>query len=244
MNVLKIGDREVSLQELVSQVKISGWDTVLKPMVRQQIIIECARERELSVPDEALQIRFEDIRRSRGLFTKVDTERWMKENNRTLEDLEQEAEVAELTDMLEASFSRDAVMKYFAGNKLAMDAAEISVITVAEREVAEELAELLREGEEDFVLMAAEHSTDRYSKAGGYMGIVRRTGLPEAVAAAVFGAKPGDVAGPVEMDGGFVIAKLHNLIPAVLDGAMEREIRRALLESLLAQNWKKTVWLV
>ena len=244
MNVLKIGDREITLTELIRQIKMNGSNAVLKPMLRQQAIYDCAGAYGLSVSDEALQNRFETIRKNRGLFTMADTQHWMRENSRTLEDLEQEAEIMELTWMLLRTINQTAVEKYFAEHKLEMDAAEISIITVTERGAANELAVLLKEGAEDFITMAREYSADSYTKAGGYMGVLKKADIPAAVSSAVFGMKPGEIAGPYEGGGSFVLVKLHNLFPAVLDGVMEQKIRQTLLERLLARNQKTLVWLV
>ena len=244
MNVLKIGDREFSFEELIAQVKLYGKVAVTQPLARREAILACAREREISVSEEALRNRLEALRKTHGLITEADAERWMKENDRTPEDMEEEARFAELTDSLLAFFDRETVERRFAENKADMDAAEISAISVSEREVADELYEILQEEEEDFPSLAAKYSTDSYAKSGGYVGNVCRGKLPSGVAALIFNAKPGDVVAPFEMGGDFMVVLLHDLIPDVLDDLREREIRRELLELMLARSGKKVEWLV
>ena len=244
MDVLKIGDKVFSLEQFVKQVRLNGKDAVLKPLIRNQAIIKCAGDRGLSASDEALQKRFDDMRIGLGLYSSADMQRWMQRTKRTLDELEEDAEIAELTELLINSFERPVVEKCFAENKRMMDAVEISIITVDDKEAANELTELLREGTEDFRPLALEYSTDKYAKAGGYMGVIRRTELSEAVAGTVFGAKPDDILGPIETDEGFVIVKLHSLISAKLDAEREKEIRQILLDDLLSRNRKRTEWLI
>ncbi len=225
MKVLTIGDKEVSLEELLIFVKNNGKDTVVKPLIQQIIIERYAAGNNITVDVEELQERFDVLRMKRGLYTAAETECWMAANSFSLEDLEREAEISLLKEKILASFSRTDVEKFFVENKANMDGADLSVITVKEQEVGKELLALLREGEGDFMTLAREYSMDSLAKAGGYLGVVHRPSLQNDLAATVFGAKPGDVVGPFEVDGGYNLIQVNALIPVVLDGQIETNIR-------------------
>lgn len=244
MKVLTIGEKEVSLEELLTIVKNNGRDTVLKPLIQQAIIEKHAAGNNIVASVEELQERFDVLRRRRGLYTAAETERWMAANSFSLEDLEREAEISVLMEKIRESFPLAAVEKFFAENKANMDGADLSIITVKEQEVGKELLALLREGEGDFMALACEYSIDPRAKSGGYVGVVQRPALQDDLAAEVFGAQPGDVVGPFEVDGGYNLVRVNALYPVVLDVQKEKEIRTLLFQEFLAEQEKsmKVKW--
>jgi parvulin-like peptidyl-prolyl isomerase len=102
-------------------------------------------------------------------------------------------------------------------------------ITVASEEEAARLAALLEQGT-DVAWLARQHSTDAFKDAGGDRGWVvpRRSG--DSLEEALFEAQPGDVLGPVERDGGFIV---------VLVGAREEQGLYTLEE--IGGNVRKTL---
>jgi parvulin-like peptidyl-prolyl isomerase len=83
----------------------------------------------------------------------------------------------------------------------------IGQITVADREEAERLAELLRQGA-DLAWLARQHSIDSFKDAGGDRGWAtpKRSGDP--VEEALFDAEPGDVLGPSARGEDFLVAQV------------------------------------
>jgi peptidyl-prolyl cis-trans isomerase C len=83
----------------------------------------------------------------------------------------------------------------------------VGQITVAAREEAERLAELLRQGA-DLAWLARQHSIDRFKDAGGDRGwMVPARGVdPEQDA--LFNAEVGDVVGPTGVPGNFVVLRV------------------------------------
>jgi peptidyl-prolyl cis-trans isomerase C len=83
----------------------------------------------------------------------------------------------------------------------------IGQITVANREEAERLAELLRQGA-DLAWLVRQHSIDDFKDAGGDRGWTtpKRSGDP--IEEALFEALPGDVFGPAAIDGSFVVVRV------------------------------------
>ncbi len=80
-------------------------------------------------------------------------------------------------------------------------------ITVAEKEQADEMARLLREGT-DLAWLAGKHSTDRFADAGGVRGwMVPSPGVDE-VQDRLIEAQPGDVLDPVGGPGNYFVLKV------------------------------------
>ncbi|PWT88751.1 MAG: hypothetical protein C5B55_12585 [Blastocatellia bacterium] len=68
--------------------------------------------------------------------------------------------------------------------------------------------------------------------AGGYSGLVRRTEMEPTMEAAVFGARPGQMVGPIKTYGGWQLAKIEALHLATLDDSL-----RDTIKSLLFEEW-------
>lgn len=239
VKVLSVNDREITLEELVRRLKTTGWETVLKPLLHETILSGYAREKMITVNDEEMQGRFDAFRRRNKLFTAADTEKWLKANGLTLEDVEGEMEQNIIALKVRDSFPREAAEKYFAENKVNMDAVEIGLLTVSEEGVAREILAQIREEEADFMVLAREYSVEGNAKQGGYVGPVTRSGLPEEASAAAFGAAEGEVVGPFEMEAGYSLILVIAQQPAVLDERRESEIRNILFQDFLAEQENK-----
>ena len=75
--------------------------------------------------------------------------------------------------------------------------------------------------------------------AGGYSGLVTRAGLEAAVEAAIFGAQPGKVIGPIKTDEGWQLIKLESLHPATLDDTLRETLKSQLFDEWLSERRRK-----
>jgi parvulin-like peptidyl-prolyl isomerase len=80
-------------------------------------------------------------------------------------------------------------------------------VSVAEREEAERLARLLREGA-DLAWLARQYSIDRFAEGGGDRGWMVATKGVDPIQDAIFDARPGDVLGPMGAPGNFVVLRV------------------------------------
>jgi len=239
MRILTINGKEISLEALIQKIKGSGRTSIIKPLVEQVIIEKIAAEKQIKVNVEELQEGFDAFRKSRGFYTTVETQRWMGANFINLDELEKDLENKILAEKIKDSFPWESVEKYFAENKAGMDAADISMLTVKEEEVAMELLTQIKEEEADFMVLAREYSIDEQAKVGGYLGTIQRFSLKDHLRAAIFGAEPGDVVGPFEMEQGYRLIKVNAIYSAVLDEQKEKEIRNILFQNLIAEEQQK-----
>jgi len=244
MEVLRINDKLFTLVELIQKVKTKGWSSVVKPWLIQIIVENYAMTNKLVVSDEELQKRFDNFRKWHGLYSTEDTERWLVANGITLEDLEKDLEVQLWSEKIKTSIPRDMVERFFAENKVNMDAVEFSKITVKEQEVAAELLAQLTEDDADFMHLARDYSIDDRAKCGGYVGAVQRGDLNDEIAPQVFGAQVGGVLGPYPTREGFYLIQVNQFKPAVLDEQKEKEIRNILFERFLEDQMKhlQVIW--
>ncbi|MGE5613923.1 MAG: peptidylprolyl isomerase [Bacillota bacterium] len=236
MKVLSINEKDITEKEIVQLMKTQAGRPFLKLLVRRYAIEKMACERNISVTDDELQESFDLFRKQNGLFMAGETKKWLRENGLTLDDIESELSLKLIEKKLMEAYPQKKVEQFFIEAKTEMDAVELYTMTVADREVAMELLAQAEEDEVEFIVLANRYSTDENARRGGYAGFFRRHELRSDMSAAAFGAKPGEIVGPFQTDQGFVLLKIRDVCPAVLDSRTEAEIRRNILKNDLAQE--------
>ena len=92
-----------------------------------------------------------------------------------------------------------------------------------------EMVKKLLQGGASFDALAVQRSTDAATRfSGGDMGFITSDVMPPAYAPAVKDAKPGDLVGPVRIDGGFAVIKVEERrpeAPITLEAARPQIIR-------------------
>ena len=168
------------------------------------------------------------------------TENWLAEKHLTFEAWESLLEQSLIRQKLRETLTAGKVEQHFVENRLAFDSASISRLIVNDEGVARELrAQIVEEGA-DFHSLARSFSMDEATKlAGGYVGLVTRAGLEAAVEAAIFGAQPGKIIGPVKTDEGWQLIKLESLHPATLDDTLRETLKAQLFDEWLSERRRK-----
>lgn len=235
-----VNGKDVSLQEIFYSMKINGKLGFLRNAV-SEILISHAVEREgVSVSDEELQKASDSFRQARRLHKTADTENWLKKNNMNIEDMEARLERGIGANKLKNKVTEDKAEKYFAENRLSFDSAKISRIVVEKEGLANELVSQINEEGADFYTLAREHSIENVSNAdGGYTGVVNRKAMSPTMESAVFGAKDGDVVGPVKTDVGYYIINVEQIQLGELNDRTKAAINNRLFSSWLMEESKK-----
>ena len=237
ITAVSIKSKDVSLHEILYYLKIDDkmdflWDTIA------DILISQAGEREgITTSDEELQNALDIFRQDKGLYKKMEMEEWLKQKDMIIEDLETHLERPIIKDKLKEKITAGKAEQYFAENRLSFDAAEISHILIEKEGIAHELFTQITEEEIAFSVIARKHSIDKDSKEeGGYIGFVNRKDMSSTMESAVFGAKEGDIVGPVKTDMGFHIIKVEKIHIGELDDNTRSSIKDELFSIWLKEE--------
>ena len=199
------------------------------------LIREYVLENEIQNSPEELQVAMEEMRYKKGLESKEKFQHWMDSNGQNLLSIQNELDYQLLRNKVKANIPYEKLETYFAEFQLEYDRAELYSIRVETEAKAEELLAKIEEEEENFHILAMEHSEDEKSKPkAGYIGKVARSEVTAAIEAVVFVAQPGDVVGPVETEKGFNLFKVAAIYPATLQ-VEEDAIRDKLFKDLLSK---------
>jgi parvulin-like peptidyl-prolyl isomerase len=236
--VATVQGTELSLHDLLHTLKLQGQlNSLIAGAVVEKVIASAALKEGLRVSDEELQHAADAFRLRRGLNKAADTQRWLAQNRLALADLEEGLQRDLIRQKLADKVTRGQVEKAFAENRAQFDRARLRHIVVEKEGVAQELLSRLQEEGADFGDLAREHSIDaRTRQRGGDLGIVSRQAMPPAINAAVYGAKTGDVVGPLKTDAGYVLIKVEEILLGQLDAATTTAIGQNLFRDWIAQQ--------
>lgn len=228
-------------QEVVDYLNARDRLGFLEDVIDHRLAVAGARAAGIAVSDDELQRAADAFREARGLFEAATTLAWLEAHGLTVERFEQVVEEEVLVERLKDRVVAGRIEAFFAENKVRFDAAELSHILVADEGTARELhAQVVEDGAE-FAGLARLHSTDRRTgPAGGYLGALRRKQVPAALEAAVFGAKAGEVVGPIRSEEGWHLVRVHAVRRAALDEDTRATIREVLFREWLTEERRRT----
>ncbi|MEW6282423.1 MAG: peptidylprolyl isomerase [Candidatus Eremiobacterota bacterium] len=244
----RMGQHEITLGTLVkSPSLLDALRSLLREAGARARILQEARTMGLEASQEELQAAADAVRRSRKLHRAEDTHRWLQSAGLTVDDLEEEARFAVLRGKVRDRLTADRVEKHFHEHRTRFDEVLLSHLVVAEEGVARELLTQVQEDEADFGALARQHSLNRdTAQRAGMLGPVRRGGVRAEVETHLFSARPGHVAGPFQVKGGWELIQVVAVQPAALDDRSREEIRESLfhewLDGQLARTPVQAAW--
>jgi peptidylprolyl isomerase len=236
--VAEMAGSPLTLQEFLHGLKLYGQlGPLIDEAVRDRVLRTAAAREGVTVSDEELQAGVDRFRIGIGLSKAADTQQWLQENHLGVDDLERLVEADLLREKLQERLTDEQVARHFADNRAAYEQARVAHLLVDSAGAAEELLSQIRDDGANFAALARQHSLDEESRAaGGALGLVGRAALGHIAAAAVFGARPGDVVGPFQSDAGHHLLLVEEVLPAELNDETTAAIRRELFVAWLEEQ--------
>ncbi len=132
-----------------------------------------------------------------------------------------------LTKLVPATVPESALRQLYVQQAGQFRNAHLAHIVVADRATAELVLTKAKAAPDSFAALAAKYSTDQATKAtGGDEGTQPRGTFTPTVEDAVYAAKPGDVIGPLEVNGGVEVIKVISVVDRSFEQA-RAELERA-----------------
>jgi len=232
---------KISPEEVIKFLALTGQSLdIFSDIIKYKEVAKKAKEEGITVSDEPLQEFADQYRSLRGLYSSDEMHNFLKNNGLTEDDFETFCEAAILITILKNYLANEKkIEEYFINNRSEFDRARISIITVKEKSLADEILIQVNEEGEDFHQLARNHSMDEATRFyGGYVGSVSRRMLPAEVSAKVFNAKPGDVLGPFERDGLFQLILIEEVMKAELNENVKEVIKERIFGDWVSQFLK------
>jgi parvulin-like peptidyl-prolyl isomerase len=235
MSLASIDGVGLGIGELAQSIELrAGLQALVEQAIERRLVAAEIERRGLRV--EALEVQgvVDAWRAERGLQRSEDTLQWLGARGLTPEALAAEGLWLARRACLRRELAR-GTEQYFAEHRTAFDSAVIERIEVKEEAVAGELAVELEEEEASFEELARRCSVDaETARRGGFVGTVHRGELPAALTPAVFGARAGQIVGPLQVDGRWVLVRVIAVEAAVLDALTRQQIEERLYRDWLS----------
>ena len=243
MNIIRINDEVIDSDAFVKLLKLTGrFNSLLEDIVKEKIASHAAIRQKMTLTEEEIQARADDLRRVRGLHRAADMNRFLDGLGVTLEEFEQfiiemlryEKKMAEVCNDM-------AIEEYFRLNSPKFDAITVSHIMVDSEGKAKEIISILEEEPEAFEELVEEYSLADTRNEGGRIGRVLRGALPPEVEGKIFNAAEGAILGPFATVGEtfFEVFRIDKKESAQLTESTKEEIKRRLREAWLAAKTRE-----
>lgn len=212
----------------------------LERAIDAEIVREAVAARGIGASPEEVEAAANAFRTRRGLFEAAAMRRWLVANGRTAAEWESYLRDGIERRKLRESLFAAAVQSHFDEHRDDFEQAAFSRLLVADEATAEELWRRIHEESADFHALARAYSIDAATAPmGGYAGHVTRGEVTPIVAAALFGARTGEVIGPIAAQGGWLLVMIEDHLPATLTSERRERIVEDLFAAWLAAQRRK-----
>jgi parvulin-like peptidyl-prolyl isomerase len=233
--MINLKDKIIQLEEIIASLKKNiQFKDVYQSILYHQIIEQHARERDISITAEEIQIEADRQRYAKRLVRANETIAWLNDNLMTPEDWEAGIRDCLLTKKLaNALFAKD-VEKFFAENRLDFEQIIVYQIVVPYQQLAQEIFYQIEESEMSFYEAAHFYNTDEQRRREcGYAGKLYRWNFQPDVAAILFRSKIGEVVAPIRIEHTSHIFLIEELIFPELTSQRYEEILNRMFQTWL-----------
>ncbi|MEH7380090.1 peptidyl-prolyl cis-trans isomerase [Bacillus sp. JJ1533] len=212
--VATIGKTSITRQQWLHELEGRYGKQILEEMIDEEVVRQMAKKHNIALADDAIDRELTLIKTMYNTIDheNIDDEHWKEQ--------------IELSILLEELLTKDAVISeeemkhFFDENKHLYEIPKsyhLSHIVVKTKEAAEQVRDELKNGS-SFAALAMEKSTDEFSaNRGGELGFVNKENgyAPESYLDVANHLKPNEWSEPIEVEGGFAVIILHEVIDAV-----------------------------
>lgn len=235
MELLKVGDRTIQAQEMVSLLGMFG----LLPRLVQDLLIDGATSEVELTPEETATAEAEFYQRNQ-INSPEEAAAWAKQRYGPTSIVRAVA----LREKRLAKFKRTTFEKevdsYFLQRKKSLDRVLYSLIRTKQVGLAQELYFRIHDDGQPFADLARQYSEGQEAKTGGLIGPVELSVPHPALATTLSVSQPGQVWPPKRIGEWYIVVRLEKFFPAQLDDAMKQRLIDELFQQWLRQQIQDT----
>lgn len=238
---LVVDNYPISLSQALRYLQASGkMQLLIGDILRQHVIEKEIQARtDLDIDPALTEQAIIDFRLQNQLTDSKRFGEWLASQKTDRATFHSQINFGFKQEKLKAAVTQPKLPEYFIERKLFLDRVVISRIIVADQELAEELASQIEEGT-SFEQLAKEYSLTDDRIVNGMMGPISRGSLPDALRAAIDAASPGEVVGPLAIDGRWGLFRVEQVLPASLEqNQLKEALENELFEQWLAEKIQK-----
>ncbi|ABA23823.1 PpiC-type peptidyl-prolyl cis-trans isomerase [Trichormus variabilis ATCC 29413] len=241
LSFLSIDDRPISIEQTVKYLQSSGkLGQFISDVLRQYVIEQEIQGRDdVEINPALTEQTVIDFRLKNQLADPQAFQDWLTNNGTDYARFHASITFNFKLEKLKTLVTEAKLPEYFIEQKIFLDRVVISRIVVDSRELAEELQLQIAEGG-SFEQLAKEYSVLDDRLVNGMMGPISRGTMPDKLRAAIDVATPGQLVGPIEIDGRYGLFRVEQFLPASLDDIqLKQALQNELFEKWLAEKIQK-----
>jgi len=223
---------------------VVGWLTheirlreICQQVLNERIIASATQARNIDVTESEIQAEADRLRRERHLEHAEATLVWLADELMTVEDWEAGIYNRLLAQKLSERLFSDDIEHFFIQHRLDFERISLYKISVPYQQLAQELFYQIEESEISFYEAAHLYDIDEKRRFQcGYEGQVYRWSLPPETAAIVFGARLGNVLGPIKVEANYELLMAEGFTAAELTPQTRQEILDQMFQDWLARE--------
>ncbi|MBW4616889.1 MAG: peptidylprolyl isomerase [Desmonostoc vinosum HA7617-LM4] len=238
---LTINDQSISIGEAVKYLQASGkLGQFIGDILRQYVIETEIRTRDdIEIGPALTEQTIIDFRLKNQLTDPQVFQEWLQKNGTDYATFHSSVTFGFKLEKLKALITEPKLQEYFIERKIFLDRVVVSRIVVDSRELSEELQTQIEEGG-SFEQLAKEYSLADDRLMNGMMGAISRGTMPDVLRAAIDMANPGQLVGPIELEGRYGLFRVEQFLWASLeDTQLKQALQNELFEKWLAEKIQK-----
>lgn len=235
---LTVNEQTISLSQVITYLQTSGkLANFISDVLRQHVIEEEIKNRtDIDNNSTLTEQTIIDFRLKNQLNDQEKFQEWLNSNGTDYQTFYKTISFSFQLEKLKQILTEAKLPEYFIDRKIYLDRVILSRILVDNQELAEELKTQIEEGS-SFEELAKEYSLADERIFNGMMGPISRGTLPDILRAAVDVANPGQLIGPLDMDGRFALFRLEQILSASLeDPQLQKSLQNELFEKWLTEK--------
>jgi parvulin-like peptidyl-prolyl isomerase len=200
----------------------------------ENYLVQRARRAGLSVNDQELQQAADNFRLKNGMASSEQTTQWFNREAITADDFAAGLERDLLVDKLRKTISEPKLEEVFNANTARFARVRLKRLLVTTEAEARDVIDEVSNGRSTFEEQSRQKSLDLITKnVGGDAGIVRRVDLAQPLGDAIFSTEAGKMVGPVQAGQGFLVFRVEEFLPALLDENIKTGLRKEIFDAWL-----------
>ncbi|MDH6097933.1 peptidylprolyl isomerase [Anabaenopsis sp. FSS-46] len=238
---LIVNDRPIFINQAVKYLQASGkLAHFIGDILRQYVIEQEIQSRDdIHISPASTEQTIIDFRLKNQLNDPKVFQEWLKDNATDYATFYESIALNFKLEKLKVLITEAKISEYFIERKIFLDRVIVSRIIVEDLEIAEELQSQIAEGG-SFEQLAKEYSLAEDRMVNGMMGPVSRGTIPDQLRAVFDIATPGQVVGPIEIEGRYGLFRVEEFLPASLeDIQLQQSLQNELFEKWLVEKIQK-----
>ncbi len=232
---LTVDEQPLTLGQALRYLESSGkLESFLWEIIRQHVIEqELQVQQDLVISSDVIDQVVMDFRLENQLTSYESFQQWLASEKIDSATFRQRIASNLKLEKLKTTVTEPNLQEYFIERKLFLDQVVLSRLVVEDQSLAQELKSQIVEEGATLEQLVQEYSVVEDRIFNGMMGAVSRGSMPDALRSAIDEAKPGDLLGPLEIQGLWYLVRLEKFLSAALDEQMGQELQDELFEKWL-----------